>query len=737
MNNDKMPMKKIIIFSVVIIFLAMITGYLIKNTSIFQGASNCTVNCPPIISNSLATNITGTTATFTWNTDLPSDSSVQYGPYLNITTPVNTALVTSHSVSVTGLSPNTTYQYKVISKTSSGQSASSQSKVFTTTSTSVPIISSIIVSGISQTGVNMSWNTDIPANSQVEYGTTTSYGSTTTLDPAQVTSHSASISGLNANTLYHFRVLSGTAQGGDQTFTTLPPVVDTTKPTVSVVSPTSNSVLSGTVNISANASDNVGVTKVDFYSGTTLIGTDQTNPYSIDWNTIGTPNSQVIIKAKAFDATGNMSTSAGKTVTVLNSDPGPLPVITDISATNIGQSSVVIIWNTDIISTTQVEYGITTSYGSSTNLNSNNVTSHSSTISNLNSGTTYHYRVKSSNATGTKVSSDKTFTTLAGTALVISNVASSNVTTSGAVITWSTNDISNSQVEYGTTTSYGSTTTLDPTLTMSHSVTLSGLNSNTAYHYRVKSGSVVSPDNTFTTGSTVITLGNFLIQQGAHYFSGNPAIASTYSDIKMVFNFRFNASSNYVLQTSTDQGDINKLAGGTDCGNQWYQQPDYSARFGWRCFDGAHCTGTNNGIQIFGYVHYKAAGSSSFDIYSKYIGDPGTSNGSKISVPIGAVATGQITTVANIPASENVKLKNETTVYTGSGYRFDLSYIDPTSSATISYDPVYLPRFCTGVMNGYKNYPYFGGTSTAPHDINIELGGALTPSGGGSDVPFY
>jgi glucose/arabinose dehydrogenase len=56
--------------------------------------------------------------------------------------------------------------------------------------------------------VTITWNTDIPADSQVQYGPTTAYGSTTVLDRTLVTSHSVTITGLNRKTQYFFQVLS-------------------------------------------------------------------------------------------------------------------------------------------------------------------------------------------------------------------------------------------------------------------------------------------------------------------------------------------------------------------------------------------------------------------------------------------------------------------------------------------------------------------------------------------------
>jgi outer membrane lipoprotein-sorting protein len=88
------------------------------------------------------------------------------------------------------------------------------------------------------------------------------------------------------------------------------------------------------------------------------------------------------------------------------------PVISEISASSITETGAVITWTTDEDSTSQVEYGTTSAYGSTTTLNENLVTSHSVTLSELTSGTTYHYRVKSKDASGNeKNSGDYTFIT--------------------------------------------------------------------------------------------------------------------------------------------------------------------------------------------------------------------------------------------------------------------------------------------------------------------------------------
>jgi hypothetical protein len=87
---------------------------------------------------------------------------------------------------------------------------------------------------------------------------------------------------------------------------------------------------------------------------------------------------------------------------------------------------------------------------------------------------------------------------------VISAVAASSISAAGATITWTTDTASDTQVEYGPTTTYGSSTPLATILVTAHTQALSGLAPNTVYHYRVRSGDgtgnvAVSADFAFTT----------------------------------------------------------------------------------------------------------------------------------------------------------------------------------------------------------------------------------------------
>lgn len=100
-----------------------------------------------------------------------------------------------------------------------------------------------------------------------------------------------------------------------------PPSLDFTPPAVSLTSPASGASVSGSVNIAATASDNVGVTRVIFrVDGTQTGADDTTSPYGISWDSRTAANGSHTLAAIAYDAAGN-NASASITVNVSNGPP--------------------------------------------------------------------------------------------------------------------------------------------------------------------------------------------------------------------------------------------------------------------------------------------------------------------------------------------------------------------------------------------------------------------------------
>jgi glucose/arabinose dehydrogenase/chitodextrinase len=279
----------------------------------------------PTISGRTATSITGSSAQITWTTNEAATSRVEYGlttSYGSLTT-LDATLLTAHSVALTGLASNTTYNYRVRSIDAAGNEAVSANSTFATaavadtTPPSVP--AGLTATAVSATQINLSWNasTDNVAvtgyqifrnGTQIGTSTTTTFNNTG-LSPS--TSYSYTVRAVDA-------AANPSGQSAPASATTLAP--DTTLPSATVTAPTGSAPLSGTVTISANASDNVSVGGVTFLVDNVVIGSgeDTTSPYSVSWDTTTVSNGIHTIVARARDTSNNVGNSAPVTVTVSN-----------------------------------------------------------------------------------------------------------------------------------------------------------------------------------------------------------------------------------------------------------------------------------------------------------------------------------------------------------------------------------------------------------------------------------
>ncbi|TMJ07624.1 MAG: hypothetical protein E6G99_06185 [Bacillati bacterium ANGP1] len=97
-----------------------------------------------------------------------------------------------------------------------------------------------------------------------------------------------------------------------------PPTSDTTPPTVAITSPDGSAPVSGTITVTANASDNVAVAGVQFFVDGALLDQDTTAPYAVSWDTMRVANGSYTLTARAQDTSGNPATSPPVAVTVLN-----------------------------------------------------------------------------------------------------------------------------------------------------------------------------------------------------------------------------------------------------------------------------------------------------------------------------------------------------------------------------------------------------------------------------------
>ena len=335
---------------------------------------------------------------------------------------------------------------------------------------------------------------------------TTSYGSSTALDPTLVTAHSVTIAGLAPSTTYNWRVRSMDAAGNEtvsanSTFATAA-VSDTTVPTVTWSGPPANSILLGTVTLTATASDNVAVGGVQFLlDGNTLLGTeDTTSPYSFSWNTTTASNGTHTLQARARDTSGNTATTAAISVTVDNLAPTGSVVINGNAAATRNTTVTLTLSASDTQGpVTQMRFS---NDGTTFSAAEAYATSKSWALTSGDGTKTVYVQYRDAAGNWSTAATDTIV--LDTTAPSTSAITATVVTSSSVTITWTTNEPSTSQVDYGPTTSYGSTTPLDSTLVTAHSVTLIGLTSNATYNFRVHSSDALANEAVSANATFII-----------------------------------------------------------------------------------------------------------------------------------------------------------------------------------------------------------------------------------------
>jgi hypothetical protein len=411
----------------------------------------------------------------------------------------------------------------------------------------------------------------------VEYGTGTSYGSTTSsANAGSGTSSvpvSASLTGLKAGTTYHYRVVAtssaGTGRGADGILTTAaaPQVVTGTATNVTPSSAT----LNGTVDPSGRAT-----TWYFEYGTSTGYGT-KTAAKDAGSGTGALDVSATISGLTAgrtyhyrLTATSDAGTSHGSDRTfVASSAPG----VTTRSASSIGDNSATLNASVNpngVATTVYFEYGTSTGYGSKSS--SKSIGSGRSAqnvaigISGLAMSAVYHVRVVAVNAIGTSTGSDATFTTT-GRPLV-STGSASGLTSNSATLAGTVDPNGHAAgwyFQYGTTSGYGvqTPTRSSSSRTGSRNVTeaIGNLKPGTTYHYRLVAsngvGTSFGNDTTFTTAGPPLTLAtstSSVVLSGSAMLSGKVSSGRS-SESVVVFAQRYASGSFVAVATLlTDAG---------------------------------------------------------------------------------------------------------------------------------------------------------------------------------------
>ncbi len=178
-------------------------------------------------------------------------------------------------------------------------------------------------------------------------------------------------------------------------------VVTDTPPTTSITTPASGSTISNQITISATASDDKGVSLVEFLVDGTSVGSDNTSPYSYLWNSTSKANGSHTISARATDTIGQTTTSASVSITVNNAaDPGDDTTKPSMPgnavATLEGGNTIVFSWSasTDPVVAGQTTSGIARYNVYRDNILRESITSLSTSDDGLPSSTTFCWSVE-------------------------------------------------------------------------------------------------------------------------------------------------------------------------------------------------------------------------------------------------------------------------------------------------------------------------------------------------------
>lgn len=142
---------------------------------------------------------------------------------------------------------------------------------------------------------------------------------------------SATISGLDPAHSYYFAVTAYNASG-ESSYSNLVSIPELTPPTTAITYPANNAGVGGTVAVTASASDNVGVSKVEFYVNGTLMGTDTSTPYTYSWITSSLAAGNYTLMTRAYDAAGNVGQSGNVVVSVARDTTAPTVSLTSPAA---------------------------------------------------------------------------------------------------------------------------------------------------------------------------------------------------------------------------------------------------------------------------------------------------------------------------------------------------------------------------------------------------------------------
>jgi fibro-slime domain-containing protein len=260
------------------------------------------------------------------------------------------------------------------------------------------------------------------------------------------------------------------------------------------------------------------------------------------------------------------------------------PTLSDVRVVHNTGGTATVQWLTDENATSEIDYGKTESYGSIRH-DGHRVKVHDLTITGLDPGALYHFRVKSKDADN-NISRwhDMTFRTDPTSRgehdpLIIYDIKPAsendiNIGETTAIITWRTNSLTEGWLHYGTSISYGKNIATNPPRKFVNSITLTNLNPGTTYYFEIEARDVLgrrvkSEGGSFTTRSTSSGLGGYPSDWG-------PILGASSCDINLNTDFGY---FGLYYNLSEDHPDMETKKNKTSVAreNDWYN-PEYFSK---------------------------------------------------------------------------------------------------------------------------------------------------------------
>lgn len=356
-------------------------------------------------------NLTSYSATIFWQTDKKTNSFVRFRRVNDGKLPweevgVTSDYITDHLVTIGGLESDTLYEYQAKGMDILGNIALSKVKTFTTKKKAV--ISEVAVNDITLDSAVISWKTNIPVTSEIDYGFSADYGNKyESKIEDRATTHEIQLKNLESGKIYHYKVKGKDDSGDlvisdDYVFNTYAMPVISNYSVEEVKDYHANIQWSSNIEIDST----VILKDTKTFESRTQGDVKLVRDHKISLTNLN-PGTEYIATIEGRDSFGNIAKSSDiKIVTLLDNIPPKIDNIrTDvsISSSSKNRTQLVVAWKTDEPATSQVmlyENGSKENPSNSSTYDSNLTTKHTTVFTNLSAGTVYQIQIESADKSG-------------------------------------------------------------------------------------------------------------------------------------------------------------------------------------------------------------------------------------------------------------------------------------------------------------------------------------------------